>query len=389
MRRIVGRDRRHRQVRRRPRLRGRHEFHHRARARRRAARAARDGGRDGPDLRPDLRRREAPPAQEGRAPDPARASSSTRPSARAAATARRQSNCLAVVPRRDRARAQARRSTSRPATRTTRCAEGFCPSFVTVEGGKLRSAAGVAPERLAPLVAALPSPAARAAADLRPAGHRRRRHRRGDRRRLIGMAAHLEGRPASVLDFIGLAQKGGAVLSLVRIAPPAGGPPGPRRPAARPTRCSPATWSSPRAATRWRRCAAGARGWWPTPSRCRPPNSVRDPRHLARRAAARSTGCGCGRRRMPWTRSTRSGWRSRPSATRSAPTCCCSATLGSRAWCRVSLRAIERAIELNGVAVEANRAAFTWGRLAAAMPERLADLRAPPPRTRRRATSRT
>jgi indolepyruvate ferredoxin oxidoreductase len=38
---------------------------------------------------------------------------------------------------------------------------------------------------------------------------------------LVTMAAHLEGKQASVLDFMGFAQKGGAVLSFVRIAPTA------------------------------------------------------------------------------------------------------------------------------------------------------------------------
>ncbi|MFS9605451.1 2-oxoacid:acceptor oxidoreductase family protein, partial [Klebsiella pneumoniae] len=36
---------------------------------------------------------------------------------------------------------------------------------------------------------------------------------------LVSMAAHLEGKQASVLDFMGFAQKGGAVLSFVRVAP--------------------------------------------------------------------------------------------------------------------------------------------------------------------------
>ena len=35
---------------------------------------------------------------------------------------------------------------------------------------------------------------------------------------LIAMAAHLEGHSASVLDFMGFAQKGGSVLSFVRLA---------------------------------------------------------------------------------------------------------------------------------------------------------------------------
>ena len=38
---------------------------------------------------------------------------------------------------------------------------------------------------------------------------------------LVTMAAHLEGKQASVLDFMGFAQKGGAVLSFVRLAPSA------------------------------------------------------------------------------------------------------------------------------------------------------------------------
>ena len=36
---------------------------------------------------------------------------------------------------------------------------------------------------------------------------------------LVSMAAHLEGKQASVLDFMGFAQKGGSVLSFVRLAP--------------------------------------------------------------------------------------------------------------------------------------------------------------------------
>ena len=35
---------------------------------------------------------------------------------------------------------------------------------------------------------------------------------------VIAMAAHLEGKSASVLDFMGFAQKGGAVMSFVRLA---------------------------------------------------------------------------------------------------------------------------------------------------------------------------
>ena len=99
------------------------------------------------------------------------------------------------------------------------CVNGFCPSFVTVEGGKLRKgkASGAsAPDQLA---AALPEPQLPDTAapwgilitgvggtGVVTIGA------------LLGMAAHLEGKGISVLDMAGLAQKGGAVWSHVRIA---------------------------------------------------------------------------------------------------------------------------------------------------------------------------
>ena len=96
------------------------------------------------------------------------------------------------------------------------CAEGFCPSFVTVHGGRLRkpSVAAAAADPAAGLPAPA-TPALEGAYDVLIAGI-------GGTGvvtlgQLLGMAAHLEGRAASVLDFTGLAQKGGAVLSHVRV----------------------------------------------------------------------------------------------------------------------------------------------------------------------------
>jgi indolepyruvate ferredoxin oxidoreductase len=95
------------------------------------------------------------------------------------------------------------------------CVEGFCPSFVTVEGGRLRK-----PKKAdAADFPSLPEPA-RVASDkpygilvtgiggtgVVTIGA------------LLGMAAHLEGKGVSVLDMTGLAQKNGAVVSHVRIA---------------------------------------------------------------------------------------------------------------------------------------------------------------------------
>jgi indolepyruvate ferredoxin oxidoreductase len=103
------------------------------------------------------------------------------------------------------------------------CLKGFCPSFVTVSGATLRKAAPAPALQLADPFADLPLPAP-AALD-RPygilvtgiggtgvitVGA------------LLGMAAHLEGKGVSVLDFTGLSQKNGAVMSHVRLAPSPG-----------------------------------------------------------------------------------------------------------------------------------------------------------------------
>jgi len=97
------------------------------------------------------------------------------------------------------------------------CVKGFCPSFVSVEGGTLRKPA--VREIDAALVAALPAPEAAAATAMTSIlvtgiggtgvvtiGA------------VLAMAAHLEGKAASTFDMTGLAQKGGAVLSHLRIA---------------------------------------------------------------------------------------------------------------------------------------------------------------------------
>ena len=104
------------------------------------------------------------------------------------------------------------------------CVEGFCPSFVTVHGGGLRKAekpstsTGQGPSQ-GPF-GDIPLPAPRALHEpynllmtgiggtgVITVGA------------LLGMAAHLEGKGCSVLDFTGLAQKNGGVMTHVRIAP--------------------------------------------------------------------------------------------------------------------------------------------------------------------------
>src|SRR5262245_15142654 len=96
------------------------------------------------------------------------------------------------------------------------CLKGFCPSFVTVEGGRLKQGHGVAGHHA---MSALPEP------QLPPLGQTYDIIVTGVGGTgvvtiggILGMAAHLEGKGVGVLDMAGLAQKGGAVYSHMRIA---------------------------------------------------------------------------------------------------------------------------------------------------------------------------
>lgn len=127
------------------------------------------------------------------------------------------SNCLSVVPVETefgRKRAIDQSSCNKDYS----CVNGFCPSFVSVLGGKLRK----------------PKPAAEGQADLFPVLPEPELPSLDQPYgimitgiggtgvitigALLGMASHLEGKGVSVLDQAGLAQKGGAVVSHVRIA---------------------------------------------------------------------------------------------------------------------------------------------------------------------------
>ncbi len=96
------------------------------------------------------------------------------------------------------------------------CVKGFCPSFVTVEGAKLERGKGVAADHH---MAALPEPALPALGQtydiiVTGVGGTGVVTIGG----ILGMAAHIEGKGVGVLDMAGLAQKGGAVYSHMRIA---------------------------------------------------------------------------------------------------------------------------------------------------------------------------
>src|SRR5215469_6113568 len=127
-----------------------------------------------------------------------------------------QSNCLSVTPV-ETEFGRKRVIDQSSCNKDFSCLKGFCPSFVTVEGGsvKKRRPADVGEDRLPPLpdpaLPALGEPYGVLISGVGGTGV-------VTISALLGMAAHLEGKGVTVLDQIGMAQKGGAVLSHVRIA---------------------------------------------------------------------------------------------------------------------------------------------------------------------------
>jgi indolepyruvate ferredoxin oxidoreductase len=96
------------------------------------------------------------------------------------------------------------------------CLNGFCPSFVTIEGGELRKGKALAgaadlPPLPAPELASLAEPWGILITGIGGTGV-------VTIGAILSMAAHLEGRGVTALDMAGLAQKGGSVWSHVRIA---------------------------------------------------------------------------------------------------------------------------------------------------------------------------
>lgn len=96
------------------------------------------------------------------------------------------------------------------------CVKGFCPSFVTVHGAKLKRGTGVADDLAMPALPEPTLPKIGQTYDIIVTGV-------GGTGvvtvgGILGMAAHLEGKGIGIIDMAGLAQKGGAVHSHMRIA---------------------------------------------------------------------------------------------------------------------------------------------------------------------------
>jgi indolepyruvate ferredoxin oxidoreductase len=129
-----------------------------------------------------------------------------------------ESNCLSVEPL-ETEFGRKRQINLNSCNKDFTCLNGFCPSFVTVEGGTLRRGdadSGPALERLAadlpePVLPGLDAPYDIVVTGVGGTGV-------VTVGQLVAMAANLEGKGASVLDYMGFAQKFGPVLSYIRLS---------------------------------------------------------------------------------------------------------------------------------------------------------------------------
>jgi indolepyruvate ferredoxin oxidoreductase len=126
------------------------------------------------------------------------------------------SNCVSVQPL-ETAFGRKRQIDQSSCNKDYSCVDGFCPSFVSVRGAKIRKSAGVA-GATDPL-AGVPEPAP---FKMQPGWAAIINGIGGTGvvtiGAILGMAAHIEGKGCGIIDMAGLAQKGGAVFTHIRIA---------------------------------------------------------------------------------------------------------------------------------------------------------------------------
>ncbi|MBA1145648.1 indolepyruvate ferredoxin oxidoreductase family protein [Ectothiorhodospiraceae bacterium WFHF3C12] len=159
----------------------------------------------------ELRRRR----KRGKAPDPPKRAFINERVCEGCGDCNAKSNCLAVVPM-ETPFGRKRAIDQGQCNKDFSCLDGFCPSFVTVEGGELRR----------------PEAAAGGDVDFPEVPEPQRPDKDGVYNifitgvggtgvvtvgALLGMAAHIEGKGVGVLDVTGLAQKYGAVTTHLRV----------------------------------------------------------------------------------------------------------------------------------------------------------------------------
>ena len=130
-----------------------------------------------------------------------------------------QSNCVAILPLETELGTK-RQIDQSACNKDFSCVKGFCPSFVTVKGGELRKptpvgfAAGGDPSDPIPdpdMQVGLDAPLSIVLTGVGGTGV-------VTIGAILGMAAHIEGKGVGLIDMAGLAQKGGAVTSHIRLA---------------------------------------------------------------------------------------------------------------------------------------------------------------------------
>jgi indolepyruvate ferredoxin oxidoreductase len=127
----------------------------------------------------------------------------------------KKSNCLSIEPLETELGVK-REINQNSCNLDTRCVDGFCPSFVTVEGAldahRFREKPAINAEGLPePTLPALDRPYSLVFSGVGGTGVT-------TIAAILGVAAHIDGAAATTLDMAGLAQKGGPVMSHIRFA---------------------------------------------------------------------------------------------------------------------------------------------------------------------------
>ncbi|MDD3936299.1 indolepyruvate ferredoxin oxidoreductase family protein [Rhodoferax sp.] len=275
-----------------------------------------------------------------------------------------QSNCISVEPL-ETGFGCKRQINQSSCNKDTKCVDGFCPSFVTLAGATPRRRAR--PQQQAPSATA-PMPAPQRAA-LSPVHETVITGIGGTGVITIGailaMAARLEGLGATCLDQTGIAQKNGAVLSHVRMARDASALHVPRVATANADLvlgCDMMVAASPAAlATMTSKRTRVALNTHLAPHAAFVLNPVDTEFGEDNLRGAIDSAASAGRvHAFPATRLAIQLFGDAIAANM--------LMLGyalQQGWLPVSLQAIQRAIEINGVAVASNLAALDWGRRAA------------------------
>ena len=289
-----------------------------------------------------------------------------------------QSNCIAIDPL-ETEFGRKRAINQSACNSDLSCLKGFCPSFVTVSGGTIRKQPGT---RLPAVELPTPAPVGTLPAaeayniavtgvgggGVLTIGH------------ILGMAAHIDGLGAQVLDITGLAQKGGAVVSHIRLARDAKTIAAQRIPAGNADLLL-ATDLVVAASSEGRQLISAARTRAVVDTHVTPVASFIHDRDFDFKASASLGEIERALHEAPalldFHHLALRAFGDSIAANMMLVGCAY-----QRGWLPLTERALTRAIELNGVAVALNLEAFRWGRYLAAFPDRIEALTAKEERDR-------